>query len=266
MRTFSSFFLLLILCSKPGFSDVLPEGNVILCFDNKDIPLKVRKKERVFYPHDKDLVYKEQYVDPTLKNEYISHIRSIELLDIHRAGNTLSFPFQDPYGFVEKISMRFDESVPVVSKMIRSSFSKLNQIKPVALPHAIEEVIDEKYINEIDSENCVVASLSRIKSKGIFFEYTTDQRIWDHAKTILQPNDLDLMKAILLLSDSIYLNTVIRGAPNRLAAQMLTSRVISKQSSISQMDFFLGFLDLGFLGREDLPLRDLKKFLCLGFN
>jgi hypothetical protein len=197
-------------------------GNGIVCFNDPAIPTAIRREAGAYSPLEPVII----------PDQYISQITSIEVVDLNMARRArgpigeikpeiiLPNAGETPSEYVERIAQRFDQSVPLISEIIRSG------VKSFPIQNIIEEswglkpVNDSRIFGLIDSTNCVAGTMATQYVSGGQTYLHIDARLTRHEKG--DP----LNPYILYLHEIVYSEGVKRGHRDSRNTQILVEAMI----------------------------------------
>jgi hypothetical protein len=150
-------------------------GNAVICFNDPAIPVVIRK--------DKG----------DIKNEYISKITSIEMLDLYEVklaqgmDSTTTVEIKDVLAneglsqFTKRMLGRIRPFTPKFYDKAMEMMAEMPPERAFAHPYGIENVNDFNLMGRIDSRNCVVGTVLAHTPNGQITDIHYDQRLWNHA-------------------------------------------------------------------------------------
>ena len=221
-------------------------GNAVVCFNDPSVPLEIRDPKNP----DRGRILDRQ----------LNSIVSIEAYDLFEAkmprglNSTPADLVQMPDGlgirdFSELISKRFDQYVPGVAKVIRQGADHFPDEQIVLRANSLFRIFDENDVGDIDTKNCVIATMAaQYKSGNNYFLYI-DSRLFNH------PRHSAYSKAVLFLHEALY--STVRyesekwpGQPNSRKTRNLIRSLITKRPALRANEIADLMRNLGFHSRD----------------
>jgi hypothetical protein len=247
--TFVLSFQLLFL-SPTAFSqaDLAPRGgastgggNAVVCFNNKEIPLRYRDKESPNFG--------------SILEEYIPQIVSVEALDLFDAKMGRGFADVKPEllllkegesteEFYDRITNNFQYVHPLTAKILRFVKASLPDETVVKMQkYGVGQVDDSGFEGNLNREYCVIATMATQKKIKNRFRIDFDKRLFLHT------THSKLSQAVMVLHERLYWferNFLTPETKDSSAVRMLVSMLISVDPKVNLKEYSTQFTDLGF--------------------
>lgn len=159
-------------------------GNAVVCFNTPAIPREIRALDPQGRP-----------IDPSIQDDHIPHITSIELLDLYEARfsrgiqNPSKFELLSPnrgetaLEFSTRLFRRIENLMPGLHGALIEAMSELPSDEVVRVPSGLMPVNDHAMVGRINSRLCVVSTIAMQQDVGGGnTKIYVDGRIFDHPK------------------------------------------------------------------------------------
>lgn len=211
-------FMFLVVGNSLGSVGTRGGGNAVVCFSDPEIPSRIR-----------------DYNSPTygqILNDYIDKISSVEILDLYEAKLRRGFnsytpkiipsnPNKSVHEYIAKIQKRLNYSLVSFNEAIQRSLEKFEDANILWQPHGIQRVDDANFAGEIDTINCVVATLALQVQKNNGLYLHIDERLYNH------PKHSDLSKKVTFLHEVVYQIGMRIGHADSSGTRKMVSNIIS---------------------------------------
>lgn len=136
-------------------------GNALICFNDPQIPLKIRARDA-----------SGAIIDGSIKNEYIGSVNKVEILDLWEAKlprglDQSQMPaLVEPRAkesveqYTERIISRLDDIYPELAANLRAVQKQIPAAKAISFTDGLLPVNDYSLLGQIDSKNCVVGTIA----------------------------------------------------------------------------------------------------------
>lgn len=205
-------------------------GNALVCFNTPTIPTQIRERDS-----------KGAIIDGSIRNEHISHITRVEILDLVEA--KFSKGIKDPKSY-ELISIKAEESIseyterilgriknvaPIVYDKFMETLKAMPEDEAVGQPEGLYPVNDYNLLGKIDSTNCVVATVAIHQFANGTISINYDQRLMAH------PRHSDMSKAVTYFHEVVYATARKWGQTDSQNTRKLVSLLLRKDVSVEDL-------------------------------
>lgn len=221
-------------------------GNAVVCFDDPSIPAQIRNTQNPFFGE--------------LLDSFIPHVTSIEAYDLAQAKLPRGWAKQSPVLFeplaneapndyVERLAQRFEKAIPALAKFLRNGKERFQDANVIAEPHGLTKVNDIGEVGNIDSVNCVVATLAAQYNTGDKFSVHYDSRLFTSDR------HSSFSQNVLVSHEYLYSEARLNGQSTSRNTRDLLGLMITLSPNTTVQQLVDAAYDLGFLGSK----RELRQ-------
>ncbi|MFL5814695.1 MAG: hypothetical protein ACJ763_14065 [Bdellovibrionia bacterium] len=240
-KSWSVLFLGFALMSQSALAghgvDSSGGGNAIVCFDLSAIATRLRQEKLAG--------------SGFIADSDISHITSVELLDVHKA-KTPSIPMgsedmvpvthrviesrpgETPAQYSKRLEKRFENYYPVINDLLKQGKAYFKSIKPYA--HGLKSIDDVNSVENFSTETCVKATIigQFTEPTGRFIAY--DSRIFSLPTNIFSASN----QALSYWHEYLYaLTKYAVKAQSSDSTQTLLGALITEGISLSELNYLV---------------------------
>ena len=226
-------------------------GNALVCFKGRYIG----RGERVV-----DIISEIKKNNNTIADKFVTHIKSIEMFDLYEARKIRGLNREAPeiveiqddeeiYDYLERLSIRFHSSVPIMSVMVSKGKELIPDSQLVFHDFALHYQNDLGNVT-LPSPNCVIATMAAQVNESNYYVVHIDQRLYDHPVHSYQS------KATLILHELLYgFARNFYQHHSSGATRNLIRYYISYHPSFTEGAVSKAVYDLGFIKEDDEELQ-----------